>query len=207
MANTDEALKIWNALKPMIDRQIEAKTRSCVRAKKMTVSTPPDGSLIGVTAPYQDEIMVPYSSALSDAQAGDAVWVWWFFNNASTMIALTFGDGQPQTPGSDAVPMPVGSIYMSVSNQNPANYFDGTWVQINGHEVYAPEEESASLSRSAAPVMRTSSESQSAPSAARNRGMPVGTVYMSIYDTNPSSLFGGEWEQINGSPVYPPEEE
>ena len=37
MSTTDEALKIWNALRPMVDREIKEKTRSCVRAKKMTV--------------------------------------------------------------------------------------------------------------------------------------------------------------------------
>ena len=42
MSSTDEALKIWNALRPMIDREIEAKTRSCVRAKKMVVTANPN---------------------------------------------------------------------------------------------------------------------------------------------------------------------
>lgn len=44
MSATDEALKIWDALKPMVVRQIEAQTRSCVRAKKMTVTVPPSES-------------------------------------------------------------------------------------------------------------------------------------------------------------------
>lgn len=94
MSSTDEALKIWNALKPMIYREIEAKTRSCVRAKKMTVTTAPDGSVIGVTESYGAELFVPYLSALSGASAGDSVWVWYFYNNASTMIAMAFGNGQ-----------------------------------------------------------------------------------------------------------------
>ena len=107
-SNTDEALKIWNALKPMVDKLIEEKTHSCVRARKMTVTTLPDGSVIGVTDPYSDEIFVPYSSFLSNVQIGDAVWVWYFYGSASTMIALTTGNGQlspqsPETPGETAV--------------------------------------------------------------------------------------------------------
>lgn len=94
MSNTDEAMKIWNALKPMVNRQIEEKTRSCVRAKKMTVTTAPNGSVIGVAEPYGEEILIPYLSTLSGAAVGDAVWVWYYFNNASTMIAMSMGNGQ-----------------------------------------------------------------------------------------------------------------
>lgn len=94
MSNVTEALKIWDALKPMIDKEIEAKTRSCVRAKKMVVKTPPNGSTIGVIEPYEaNAINVPYSSAVKDAQAGESVWVQWFFGNASTMMAIAYGDG------------------------------------------------------------------------------------------------------------------
>ena len=96
MATTEEALKIWKGLKPMIDREIEEKTRSCVRAKKMIVTTAPSGSVIGVAEPYGLEVLIPYSSAISSAAVGDAVWVWYYYNNASTMIAMTMGDGQPQ---------------------------------------------------------------------------------------------------------------
>ena len=39
MSNTDEALKIWSAIRPMIDHEIDVKTRSCVRARKMTVKS------------------------------------------------------------------------------------------------------------------------------------------------------------------------
>ena len=94
MSNTDEALKIWKALKPMIDQEIEKKTRSCIRAKKMTVTTSPNGSIIGVSDPWGDEIFIPYSSAISGVRHGDAVWVWYFCNNASTMIAMASGNGQ-----------------------------------------------------------------------------------------------------------------
>jgi len=94
MSETDEALKIWEALQPMIDHEIEEKTKSCVRSKKMEVTSAPDGSVIGVKEPYGYEVRIPYSSALTDVEVGETVWVWYFFNNASTMIAMTKGDGQ-----------------------------------------------------------------------------------------------------------------
>lgn len=94
MSNVTEALKIWDALKPMIDKEIEAKTRSCVRAKKMVVKTAPNGSTIGVIEPFDTSpLNIPYSSAVKDAQVGEAVWVQWFFGNSSTMMAIAYGDG------------------------------------------------------------------------------------------------------------------
>lgn len=102
MSATEEALKIWKALKPMVNRQIEDKTRSSVRAKKMTVTTPPVNGVVGVTETFCPEIFVPCSASLSDLRVGDAVWVWYFFNNASTMIVLSRGNGQFSMNGADA---------------------------------------------------------------------------------------------------------
>lgn len=89
-----EAQKIWKSLQPIIDKEIERQTRSMVRAKKMTVISPPDGSTIGVAEPFGQTLNIPYSSALSTVTAGDAVWVYSYFSNASTMIAMATGEGQ-----------------------------------------------------------------------------------------------------------------
>lgn len=94
MDDTNEALKIWDALKPMVDREIKEKTASCIRSKKMTVTSAPNGTTIGVCEPFDTvTYRIPYSSAVSGAKVGDAVWVQWYFDNASTMIAMSFGDG------------------------------------------------------------------------------------------------------------------
>lgn len=94
MDDTNEALKIWSALKPMIDAEIAEKTTSCVRSKKMNVVSAPSGTTIGVCEPFDTKIYhIPYSSAVSGAKVGDTVWVQWYFNNASTMIAMSFGGG------------------------------------------------------------------------------------------------------------------
>lgn len=91
---TREAQKIWNALVPLIDNEINIQTRAMIRAKKMTVITPPNGSTVGVAEPFGKTLNIPYSSAISTVVAGDAVWVWNYFTNASTMIAMATGDGQ-----------------------------------------------------------------------------------------------------------------
>lgn len=94
MDDTNEALKIWEALKPMVDREIKEKTASCIRSKKMTVTSAPNGSTIGVCEPFDTvSYNIPYSSAVKGASVGDAVWVQWYFDNASTMIAVCYGDG------------------------------------------------------------------------------------------------------------------
>lgn len=90
---TREAQKIWKALQPMVEREVHRQTNSCVRAKKMMVVTPPDGKFVGVAEPYGQTVFVPYSSALT-LVPGDAVWVHWYFGNASTMIVIAKGDGQ-----------------------------------------------------------------------------------------------------------------
>lgn len=95
---TNEALAIWDALRPMIQQEINKQTDSCVRAKKMLVTYPPDGVQIGVAEPFGETFFIPYSSSLASAKTGDAVWVWWFFGNASTMIALSTGVGQLSNP-------------------------------------------------------------------------------------------------------------
>lgn len=94
--DTSEALKIWEALRPMIDTEIAEKTRSCVRTRKMVCTTAPNGSVIGVAEPFGNEVKIPYSSSVSNATVGDAVWVQWYYDNASTMLAISFGDGSSQ---------------------------------------------------------------------------------------------------------------
>ena len=96
--STDEAQKIWKAFQPLVDAEIRKQTKSCVRAKKMSVTVAPNGQTVGVCEPYGLTIQIPYSSMLSNLQVGDTVWVYWYFGSASTMIAMTTGEGQPIIP-------------------------------------------------------------------------------------------------------------
>ena len=98
MPDTGEALKIWQALRPMVDKEIAEQTESCVRAKKMIVKQATvqndDGSVsLGVAEPYNDKVMIPSGDELSNVNPGSPVWVYWYFNNASTMHVALNGDG------------------------------------------------------------------------------------------------------------------
>lgn len=110
--DTSEALKIWEALRPMIDTEIAEKTRSCVRTRKMVCTTAPNGSVIGVAEPFGNEVKIPYSSSVSNAQVGDAVWVQWYYDNASTMLAISFGDGSSQ----EYLPLTGGTVTGSITS-------------------------------------------------------------------------------------------
>ena len=106
MADTNEALKIWEAIRPMIDKEIADQTESCVRAKKMIVKQATmeteDGSVrVGVAEPYDTKIVIPSGTQLSNVNPGSPVWVYWYMNNASTMHVALNGDGSPGTADTD----------------------------------------------------------------------------------------------------------
>lgn len=71
-----------------------------MRSKMYTVSSVPNGQTIGVKDAFDDyEMQIPYSSALSKASVGDAVWCIWMGSNQATMVALWAGDIVSSTGG------------------------------------------------------------------------------------------------------------
>ena len=87
-----EALAIWNALKPMIDKEIDRRTTGVVQRRKVVVSTAPSlvTGVIGVTEPFGPEIFVPFTNAVSTATVGDPVWIE-FAYNATNAVAIGMG--------------------------------------------------------------------------------------------------------------------
>lgn len=88
----EEALSFWNAIKGKVREAIREDTRNAVRMERYDVTTAPNGTKIGVSQPFGDEIFVPYSAEVANARVGDTVLlVWW--NSLSTAKAYYFGDG------------------------------------------------------------------------------------------------------------------
>lgn len=140
MDATNEALKIWDALKPMIDSEIKAQTKSCVRCKKMKVITAPNGFTVGVAEPYGEVINIPYSTAIGNIEPGESVWVWWFYGNASTMIAMSYGNGQIVDPYAIVNELPQFSIDPTTGElyfEYPAGIYtsDAFVIDANGNLV------------------------------------------------------------------------
>lgn len=98
-SNDNEAVKIVNTLKPFWKKWTKEWGRSCVRSKKMTVSTAPsvETGLIGVTDAFSDtECMIPFKVDVANASVGDTVWVRWMYDNQQTMYAESMGDLKTQ---------------------------------------------------------------------------------------------------------------
>ena len=92
--STVEALKIWKALEPMVAKKISAMTAGAVQRRKAKVSTAPNATtgLIGVQEAFSNQIMIPYSSQLSEAKVGDMCWIEWSYG-ATNAIAVPLMQG------------------------------------------------------------------------------------------------------------------
>lgn len=97
-----QALEMWNAIKPMIDKEIENKTRGMVQRRKAKVTTAPNGSVIGVTEAFGPEISIPYVSSMSSAQVGDVVWIEFMYGATNAFVSMyASADTKDVTVGGD----------------------------------------------------------------------------------------------------------
>ena len=85
-----EALAIWKSLQPIIDKEIDARTKSMVQRRKAIVTTAPSSvtKTIGVTEPFGDEYFVPFLPGVSGAQVNDAVWVEFMFGASNAFVSM-----------------------------------------------------------------------------------------------------------------------
>lgn len=85
-----QALDIWNAMKPMIDREIEQQTRGAVQRRKAKVTTAPSLSTgkMGVTEPFGDQYFIPFATNLSTAKVGDVVWVEYMYGATNAFASM-----------------------------------------------------------------------------------------------------------------------
>lgn len=94
-SDTNEAVAIASALRPTVDEWERESSRSCVRAKKMTVASLYDNATmtIGVREAFTQTIMtIPCMPELSTVSVGDPIWVLWLYGDKSTMVAMWHGD-------------------------------------------------------------------------------------------------------------------
>ena len=85
-----QALEMWNAMKPMIDREIEQQTRGAVQRRKAKVTTAPSLSTgkMGVTEPFGDQYFIPFTTNLSTAKVGDVVWVEYMYGATNAFASM-----------------------------------------------------------------------------------------------------------------------
>ena len=93
-SSDNEAVKITNSLKPFIKKWFGEWGKSCIRSKKMTVTTAPNAStgLIGVTDAFsENEVFVKYMPNCAFSKVGDTVWCKWMYDNMQTLYADNMG--------------------------------------------------------------------------------------------------------------------
>lgn len=77
-----ESNKLKQAMLPFLRKVIEEETKDCLRTYKAKVTTAPTNGKCGVTLIGQTtELMLPYSTAVSNVAVGDMVWVATTYNS------------------------------------------------------------------------------------------------------------------------------
>ena len=91
------SLKIWNALKPMVDREIENRTRNCARMETGVITTAYNSATktVGVTKAFSREIQLPVYSNLDTGKlnVGKSVWVLVHYSRWTNAIVFMGGNG------------------------------------------------------------------------------------------------------------------
>ena len=89
----DQAKAFWDSLAGKVRQTVREETENALRMQRYTVSTAPNGSVIGVTLPYgTNELLIPYSQEVDSATAGDVVLVAWWGNMSNAKVYY-FADG------------------------------------------------------------------------------------------------------------------
>jgi hypothetical protein len=123
----------------MVDKEIAEQTESCVRAKKMIVKQATvhndDGSVsLGVAEPYNDKVMIPSGDELANVNPGSPVWVYWYFNNASTMHVALNGDG---TQGSAVTDRLLEMLNKEIADREKADKELKSYIEITASHLRA----------------------------------------------------------------------
>lgn len=85
-----ESLAIWNTIKPIIDKEIDNRTRGMVQRRKAKVTTAPDSGTktVGVTEPFGDEYFVPFLPGVAGANVDDMVWVEFMYGASNSFVSM-----------------------------------------------------------------------------------------------------------------------
>lgn len=88
-----DTMDFWRVIEDKVAQTVAECTGNTLRCERYDVTTPPNGSVIGVKQPFGDrELFIPYTTEVSGAKAGQTVLVVWW-GSLSNAKALSFGDG------------------------------------------------------------------------------------------------------------------
>ena len=91
-----DLLSVYHALQPMLDREIDERTRSALRLKSMVVTTAYDSGskTVGVTEAFGGEMFLPVFGGLDTTLLvkGAPVWVMMPYSSLSNAVVFAMGD-------------------------------------------------------------------------------------------------------------------
>lgn len=91
-----DLLSIYDAMRPLLDREIDSRTQSALRMKSMVVTTAYDSGTetVGVTEAFGNEMQLPVFGGLDTTLLvkGVPVWVMMPYGSMSNAVVFTLGD-------------------------------------------------------------------------------------------------------------------
>lgn len=88
-----EAQSFWEAISGKVKQLINSETENTYRCARYEVTTAPNGSVMGVTLPMgNNELKLPYSNEVADAEVGDPVMVVWWRSMSNAKVCY-YADG------------------------------------------------------------------------------------------------------------------
>ncbi len=99
------SLKIWDAIRPLVRREIRQNASGCTRMKNMMISTAYNAQtgVVGVREPFGKEILLPVRDTVDKAMltTGTPVWVLMPDGDASNAVVSMLGNGNCGEPSVD----------------------------------------------------------------------------------------------------------
>ena len=99
------SLKIWDAIRPLVRREIRQNASGCTRMKNMMISTAYNAQtgVVGVREPFGKEILLPVRDTVDKAllTTGTPVWVLMPDGDASNAVVSMLGNGNCGEPSVD----------------------------------------------------------------------------------------------------------
>ena len=99
------SLKIWDAIRPLVRREIRQNASGCTRMKNMMISTAYNAQtgVVGVREPFGKEILLPVRDTVDKAllTVGTPVWVLMPDGDASNAVVSMLGNGNCGEPSVD----------------------------------------------------------------------------------------------------------
>lgn len=192
-----EALAIWNSIKPMIDKEIDSRTRGMVQRRKAIVTTAPSSitRTIGVTEPFGNEYFVPFLSSVADAGIGEAVWVEFMYGASNAFVSMYANVERTSYGGSvywAQVDPTSTSTKFTASIPGITSYYDGLTIMLKNGVVTSASGFTININGLGAKQSYTNMDTAAADTTLFN----IKYTMLFVYDS--TRVAGGGWILYRG---------